>query len=205
MPGWNTATLVLYQRLMNGTSRAIAAGPRRTTPRRSVVVGRRRRLVDQPIDLGVAVVHAVEAGRAATWLEWKTRRSMSGSIDADELRGVHLEVALDDVARAASRTPAMRILERDADAREILLNRRRLDPVHLRRRRLQRQRQPRARSVAVGIRQARRVEQPLRLRRVVAEVEHLALERPRHRRHDTDRRAANPRRSYSTIASRSMA
>ena len=54
MSGWNTATFVLYHRLMYGTSRAIAVCACAVQRPPLLVVGRRRRLLDQAIDVGVA-------------------------------------------------------------------------------------------------------------------------------------------------------
>ena len=63
MPGWNTATFVLYHRRTIGTSRAIARLRLPVQHAALLVVGHRRRLVDQAIDVGVHVVRAVQAAR----------------------------------------------------------------------------------------------------------------------------------------------
>ena len=69
---------------------------------------------------------------------------------------------------------------------EVLLDHRRLQPVEFRGGRLERERQPRLRPIAVGVAIAGLVQQPLRLVRIVVEGEHVRLERPIRRRQHAD-------------------
>src|SRR4051812_30904638 len=88
-----------------------------------------RRGVDEAIDLTVHVVDAIEAGQRHL-RRMEDAPQHVGIGDADKLRRVHLEVALDHVA--LQRGELLRPdIERDAHAREVLLDGRGLDAVDL--------------------------------------------------------------------------
>ncbi len=135
-----TATLVLYQRLRYGTSWLMSRCASANSARRSRVVVGDRRLVDQRIHRRVAEEPAVEAARRHL-LAVEDAAQHVGVGHADPLQREELEVALQDV-RVQRRELVRPDVERHADAREVLLQHRRLQAVELGARDLQRQVQP---------------------------------------------------------------
>ncbi len=184
------ATLVLYQRLRYGTSRPISrCASRKQRPAPRVVVGHGG-LVNQGIDRGVAEEAAIEStGRHLLGVEDAAQHVGIGH--ADPLQGEELKVAFQHI-RIERRELVRPHVERHADAREVLLQHRRLQAIELGARDLQRQVQSGGRTGSVGIAIARLVEQRGGLDRVEAVVRHVRGERPRHRRQDAKSRARQP-------------
>jgi hypothetical protein len=149
-----------------------------------------RGTLDEPIHFGVLIENPVEAGRRRLLRVVDTPQHVRIG-HAHPLQRVHLEVSPRCVRKQRQELTRSHV-NRNTDTGQILLNGRRLDAVDLGRRGLQRQSEPWPRTIAIRIGKTRGIEQPPRLRRIVAKVEHVALERPGHRWDDPDRDCREP-------------
>ena len=148
----------------------------------SLLVGRQRRFVEQLVDARIAEESTVESRRRDLGGVKHAPQDIGvGHGPADPLQGEQLKAAFEDVG--IQRREFVRAhVERDADRPQILLDDRRLQPVELVVRHLQRQAKSRQRSVPVGIGIARFVEERASPGRVVGKGEDAGFERPGHGR-----------------------